>query len=50
MVFLNGLWTLTDLIYIPLLGLSEIDFYAKVIVNAILAIGLALAGRRAGIL
>lgn len=50
MVFLNGLWTLTDLIYIPLLGLSEIDFYAKVIVNAFLAIGLALSGRRAGIL
>jgi hypothetical protein len=50
MIFLNGLWTLTDLVYIPLLGLSEIDFYAKVIVNAILAVGLALAGRRAGIL
>jgi hypothetical protein len=33
-----------------LLGLSEIDFYAKAIVNAILAIGLALSGRRAGIL
>jgi hypothetical protein len=47
MIFLNGLWTLTDLVYIPLLGLSEIDFYAKVVVNAILAIGLALAGRRA---
>ena len=50
MVFLNGLWTLTDLVYIPLLGLSEIDFYAKVIVNAILAIGLAISGRRADIL
>ena len=50
MVFLNGLWTLTDLVYIPLLGLSEIDFYAKVIVNAFLAIGLAVAGRRAGLL
>ena len=50
MVFLNGLWTLTDLVYIPLLGLSEIDFYAKVIVNAILATGLALSGRRAGLL
>jgi hypothetical protein len=50
MIFLNALWTLTDLVYIPLLGLSEIDFYAKVIVNAILAIGLALSGRRAGIL
>jgi hypothetical protein len=50
MIFLNALWTLTDLVYIPLLGLSEIDFYAKVIVNAFLAIGLALAGRRAGLL
>lgn len=50
MIFLNGLWTVTDLVYIPLLGLSEIDFYAKVIVNAILAIGLFLSGRRAGIL
>jgi hypothetical protein len=50
MIFLNGLWTLTDLVYIPLLGLSEIDFYAKVIVNAVLAIGLALAGRRTGLL
>lgn len=50
MIFLNGLWTLTDVVYIPLLGLSEIDFYAKVIVNAVLAIGLALAGRRAGII
>ncbi len=49
MIFLNGLWTLTDLVYIPLLGLSEIDFYAKVIVNAFLALGLALSGRRAGI-
>jgi hypothetical protein len=50
MIFLNALWTLTDLVYIPLLNLSEIDFYAKVIVNAILAIGLALSGRRAGII
>ncbi len=49
MIFLNGLWTLTDLVYIPLQGLSEIDFYAKVIVNAVLAIGLFLASRRAGI-
>jgi hypothetical protein len=49
MIFLNALWTVTDLVYIPLLGLSELDFYAKVIVNAVLAIGLALAGRRAGI-
>jgi hypothetical protein len=50
MIFLNGLWTLTDLVYIPLLNLSEVDFYAKVIVNAILAIGLTLSSRRAGIL
>src|SRR5215212_11806607 len=50
MIFLNALWTLTDLVYIPVLHLSAIDFYAKVIVNAILAIGLALSGRRAGLL
>lgn len=50
MIFLNGLWTLTDLVYIPLLGLGETDFYAKVVVNAVLAVGLALAGRRAGLL
>src|SRR5688572_2054329 len=50
MIFLNGLWTLTDLAYIPLLGLSEIDFYAKVVVNAFLAIGLALSARRTGLL
>lgn len=50
MIFLNTLWTLTDLVYIPILHLSEVDFYAKVIVNAVLAIGLALSGRRAGIL
>jgi len=50
MIFLNALWTVTDLVYIPLLGLSEIDFYAKVVVNAFLAVGLALSGRRAGVL
>jgi hypothetical protein len=50
MIFLNALWTLTDLVYIPLLNLSDRDFYAKVIVNAILAVGLALSGRRAGII
>jgi hypothetical protein len=50
MVFLNGLWTLTDLVYIPLLGLSELDFYAKAVVNATLTVGLAAAGRRAGVL
>lgn len=50
LVFLNALWTLTDLVYIPLLGLDELDFYVKTVVNATLALGLALAGRRAGIL
>jgi hypothetical protein len=49
MIFLNGLWALTDLVYIPLLGLTALDFYVKVVVNAGLAIGLAAAGRRAGI-
>jgi hypothetical protein len=50
MIFLNALWTLTDLVYIPLLGLNEADFYAKTIVNAFLAIGLWLSSRRAGII
>ena len=50
MVFLNALWTLTDLVYIPLVDLDELDFYAKTVVNATLAVGLAAAGRRAGLL
>ncbi|HET7093768.1 MAG TPA: hypothetical protein VFI22_09830 [Thermomicrobiales bacterium] len=50
MIFLNALWTLTDLVYIPILHLSALDFYAKVVVNAILAIGLAIAGRRARVI
>ncbi|MGH8915675.1 MAG: hypothetical protein ACRDZM_14315 [Acidimicrobiia bacterium] len=50
MIFLNVLWTLADLVYIPLLGLSEIDFYAKVIVNALLAVSLTFAGRRTGLI
>jgi hypothetical protein len=50
MVFLNGLWALTDLVYIPLVGLTALDFYVKAAVNAGLAIGLAAAGRRAGAL
>ena len=50
MIFLNALWALTDAVYIPLLGLTAIDFYAKLIVNAGLAIALAVAGRRAGML
>ena len=50
MIALNALWTATDLVYIPLLNLTEWDFFAKLIVNATLAIGLAVSGRRAGIL
>lgn len=50
LIFLNALWTLTDLVYIPLLGLDAWDFYAKTVVNAGLALGLALGGWRAGIL
>ncbi len=49
LVVLNGLWTLTDLVYIPLMDLDELDFYAKVIVNAALTVGLGVAGRRASI-
>jgi len=47
MVFLNGIWTLTDLVYIPLVHLTDVDFFAKVAVNAGLAIGLAVAAHRA---
>jgi len=50
MVFLNGVWALTDLVYIPLVQLTDLDFYFKVAVNTGLAIGLAGAGRRAGAL
>jgi hypothetical protein len=50
MVFLNALWTLVDLVYIPLVDLDELDFYVKVVVNAALGIGLAAAGRRANVL
>jgi hypothetical protein len=50
MIFLNALWALTDLVYIPLFKLTAVDFYAKLLVNAALAIALAVAGRRAGIL
>jgi hypothetical protein len=46
MIFLNGLWTLTDLVYIPLLQLTAWDFYLKTLVNSVLAVGLLLAGRR----
>ncbi|MCC6314025.1 MAG: hypothetical protein IT337_08410 [Thermomicrobiales bacterium] len=50
LIFLNALWTITDLIYVPLLGLTETDFPAKIIVNAVLAIGLFIAGKRAALL
>jgi hypothetical protein len=50
MVFLNALWAATDAVYIPLLSLTQVDFGVKLAVNAGLALGLAVAGRRAGIL
>ena len=49
MIFLNALWTVTDLVFIPVYQLTAIDFYAKVIVNGALAIGLFATARRAGI-
>ncbi len=50
MVFLNSVWALTDLVYMPLVHLTILDFYVKLAVNAALAVGLMAAGRRAGIL
>jgi hypothetical protein len=50
MIFLNALWAVTDLIYIPLYALTAIDFGVKLVVNAALAIALAVAGRRARII
>src|SRR5690242_14900133 len=50
MIFLNALWAVTDAVYIPLFKLTAVDFYAKLLINAALAIGLAIAGRRAGLL
>ena|ERR1051326_8174932 len=50
MIFLNALWAVTDAVYIPLVHLTAVDFYAKLIVNAGLAIALAAGGWRAGIL
>lgn len=50
MIFLNALWAITDALYIPLFHLGAVDFYAKLLVNAALAIGLTFAGRRAGLL
>lgn len=50
MIFLNALWALTDIVYIPLYSLTAIDFAVKLLVNAALAIGLGVAGRRARII
>jgi hypothetical protein len=50
MTFLNLLWAVTDLVYIPLYGLTAIDFAVKLVVNAALGIALLVAGRRARIL
>lgn len=50
MVFLNALWAITDAIYIPTFHLTAVDFTAKLIVNACLAILLAVSGYRARLL
>lgn len=50
MIFLNGVWELTDLVYILLVHLTALDFYVKLAVNTALAVGLGVAKRRAGIL
>jgi hypothetical protein len=50
MIFLNAIWTITDLVYIPLFQLTALDFPAKLAVNAVLTIGLAWSGWRAGLL
>jgi hypothetical protein len=50
MIFLNAIWAVTDLVYIPLFALTAIDFAVKLIVNAALAVGLLVAGRRARII
>ena len=50
MIFLNAMWAVTDLVYIPLFALTAIDFGVKLVVNAALAVGLLVAGRRARII
>ena len=50
MIFLNAMWAVTDLVYIPLYALTAIDFGVKLVVNAALAVGLLVAGRRARII
>ena len=49
MIFLNSLWAVTDLVYIPLFKLTALDFSVKLVVNAALAISLAVGARRAQI-
>jgi hypothetical protein len=50
MIFLNAIWAVTDLVYIPLFALTAIDFSVKLVVNSALAVGLLVAGRRARII
>ena len=50
MIFLNALWAITDLVYIPLFQLTAIDFSVKLVVNALLGIGLFVTSWRAGLL
>jgi hypothetical protein len=50
MIFLNALWAVTDLVYIPVFQLTAVDFSVKLVVNMLLAVGLAWSGWRAGIL
>jgi hypothetical protein len=50
MIFLNAIWTVTDLVYIPLFQLTALDFPAKLAVNALLTVALAWSGWRAGLL
>jgi hypothetical protein len=50
MIFLNAIWAITDLVYIPVFQLTALDFSVKLVVNAALAVGLAWSGWRAGIL
>ena len=50
MIFLNALWAITDLVYIPLFALSAIDFVVKLLVNGVLAVSLAVGGRLARII
>lgn len=48
MIFLNGLWALTDAVYMPLFGLAPLEYGVKLAVNAALAVLLFAGGRLAG--